>query len=550
VLAGAVLSGCVTIKSQTASQRMPGVATLNLQICVSDRDASTYTTCVPGPGNTPAKNTAEDDNGTDGDTTSGGQPVFGDGQLLVGFRVPDGTAAPSSFPSSDGRMIFSSSPGYTSALTAEYLPIAGFHWVGYLSTQFSFDVSKDSNRFTTVAPEFVLPPGSDGGPFASPFRWRAVVGSRQISASFPGTSPIDCPVGTAGCFDSPRLSTTSGRASIPGHLSLTVSDFAVIAPAAVTAGQGSTATITFPLKDSDAAIKGAPTLSITAGTNIPGSQPQVGVGTIAIPANGSTSATVSVPVPPGTALGTYDVTLTATGNSNPAGAAVSRSATAKVTVADALAPAIRISTPANGATVTQGQAVTADYGCTDEFNGSGVASCAGPVPTGGAIDTSAVGPHTFTVSASDAAGNTSGLSTTYTVAPRPTVQGADRTAINFGLAFNFSASTNKATKFTSIQVKNVPAGATVSVTCKGNGCPSQKLKGKRKPVAFTKKNAPATVALKPWAKASLPVGTVLTVTVTKPATTGMVKKLTVRARKAPSITTSCLKPGAKKPTRC
>jgi hypothetical protein len=30
----------------------------------------------------------------------------------------------------------------------------------------------------------------------------------------------------------------------------------------------------------------------------------------------------------------------------------------------------------------------------------------------------------------------------------------------------------------------------------------------------------------------------------------MVKKLTVRARKAPSITTSCLKPGAKKPSSC
>jgi hypothetical protein len=52
----------------------------------------------------------------------------------------------------------------------------------------------------------------------------------------------------------------------------------------------------------------------------------------------------------------------------------------------------------------------------------------------------------------------------------------------------------------------VPAGATVSVTCTGKGCPSQKLKGKQKPVAFTKKNAPGTVALKPWAKASLPVG--------------------------------------------
>ena len=52
----------------------------------------------------------------------------------------------------------------------------------------------------------------------------------------------------------------------------------------------------------------------------------------------------------------------------------------------------------------------------------------------------------------------------------------------------FSSAAKKTTKFTTLQVKNVPLGATVTVTCKGKGCPSG-LKGK----GFTKKNAFGTV---------------------------------------------------------
>jgi uncharacterized repeat protein (TIGR01451 family) len=66
-----------------------------------------------------------------------------------------------------------------------------------------------------------------------------------------------------------------------------------------------------------------------------------------------------------------------------------------------------------------GPAVTITYTCSDgAAPNSGIASCSGPVPSGGAIDTSgaAIGPHTFTVTARDNAGNQTQVSVNYNVA--------------------------------------------------------------------------------------------------------------------------------------
>ncbi|HWK26526.1 MAG TPA: hypothetical protein VNS09_08190 [Solirubrobacter sp.] len=524
--AGVVLvvavGGCVSIKSQSASQRLPGVVTLNVQVCVSDRNQDTYTGCVPGV------NTAENDNGTDGDRI-GSTPVVGNGQLLLGFRVPDGTVAPASFRSDDTRALaFNLSPGYTSALTAEYQPISGLHWVGYLSDSTSFNAQVTDNQLTTVRPEFGLPPGA--APYAGPFLWRVVAGSRQNLSTAPASAPIDCPVGDDDCFDSPKLSTLSGAAVLTTSLTTTVSDYAVLAPGAATAGHGETATLTFPLASSDPANKGNLPVTLSAATSVPGAQPALSAGAVTIPRNGQASATVSVAVPPSTALGDYTVTLTAT-----AGTGVTRTRAAKLTVVDRVPPQVSIGTPADGATFVQAQRASAAYSCSDEFNGSGVASCAGPVPVGAAIDTSSPGRHAFTVTATDAAGNTASQTSTYTVTSPP---------VSFNLTFGFSASTRKATKFTALQAKLVPAGSTLTATCRGKGCPTKKVKRKRKAVTFTKHNASGTVTLTPWAKKSLRVGTVLRVVVTKPGAVGMVKTLTVRARKAPKVATACLQAGS------
>ncbi len=83
---------------------------------------------------------------------------------------------------------------------------------------------------------------------------------------------------------------------------------------------------------------------------------------------------------------------------------------------DRLAPSIIVTAPAGSYTV--GQVVKAAYTCTD--GGSGVATCAGTLPSGSPIDTAAAGPHNFTVDATDAAGNHSKLVANYTVAAAPT----------------------------------------------------------------------------------------------------------------------------------
>jgi hypothetical protein len=77
-------------------------------------------------------------------------------------------------------------------------------------------------------------------------------------------------------------------------------------------------------------------------------------------------------------------------------------------------PGITITTPSDGATYTQGQVVDAAFACTPGA-GTSLSSCTGPVADGAAIDTSTLGPHTFTVKAADADGGHTTRSASYTV---------------------------------------------------------------------------------------------------------------------------------------
>jgi Glycine rich protein len=79
-------------------------------------------------------------------------------------------------------------------------------------------------------------------------------------------------------------------------------------------------------------------------------------------------------------------------------------------------PSISITSPANGTTYTQGQAVTAIYSCAPA-GGTGVKTCTGPVANGGALDTSVLGSHSFEVKAEDLDGGKATQSVSYTVAP-------------------------------------------------------------------------------------------------------------------------------------
>lgn len=81
---------------------------------------------------------------------------------------------------------------------------------------------------------------------------------------------------------------------------------------------------------------------------------------------------------------------------------------------DTTSPTITIAVPA-ATPYMLNQVVPADYACADESGGSGLASCAGPVASGSPIDTATVGVKTFTVTATDHAGNTASQSVSYTV---------------------------------------------------------------------------------------------------------------------------------------
>jgi sugar lactone lactonase YvrE len=87
--------------------------------------------------------------------------------------------------------------------------------------------------------------------------------------------------------------------------------------------------------------------------------------------------------------------------------------TAHVVRIDRTPPTIVIAQPPDGAVFLLHQPVAVDYACGDAL--SEVASCAGPVPMGVPLDTSAAGTHAFTVIALDRAGNATTLTHRYAV---------------------------------------------------------------------------------------------------------------------------------------
>jgi hypothetical protein len=112
-------------------------------------------------------------------------------------------------------------------------------------------------------------------------------------------------------------------------------------------------------------------------------------------------------------LGEHSFTVTATDK-----AGNDASAVAHYTVVDVTAPRITLATPSQGVTHDLGQQVAASYSCADEDGGSGLASCTGTVANGAAIDTSSVGEKSFTVNATDNAGNPASQTVTYRVVDR------------------------------------------------------------------------------------------------------------------------------------
>ena len=89
-----------------------------------------------------------------------------------------------------------------------------------------------------------------------------------------------------------------------------------------------------------------------------------------------------------------------------------KSCTVKI---DLTAPVVTITAPVNGASYKLDAAVIAGWTATDALSGINAALTTDTLANGMAIDTSSTGSKTFTVTATDNAGNVTTKTVTYTV---------------------------------------------------------------------------------------------------------------------------------------
>jgi hypothetical protein len=107
--------------------------------------------------------------------------------------------------------------------------------------------------------------------------------------------------------------------------------------------------------------------------------------------------------------GTHRFSVVAFGNAGAVGIEI-----ATYTVVDRRPPRIDIQSPFAGFTYPIDTAASADYRCSSP-GGVWIVSCVGTVPSGDRIPAASVGPHTFTVTATDANGKTTTSSVPYVV---------------------------------------------------------------------------------------------------------------------------------------
>jgi hypothetical protein len=305
----------------------------------------------------------------------------------------------------------------------------------------------------------------------------------------------------------------------------TVSITALPFDASNNAGTLATRTVTVD-KHVDIALDSLP--AFTSAATLPlGFTKELGAGTTCA-LNGGVATACSSPYSPIDATtpdGSYTYSVTATDTAGNV-ATVQRSF-----VLDRTAPQVGIASgPADG---SSGTATTATFGLTVadaaidtmtcKLDAGQPASCASMSATYASL---AVGPHTFTVTGTDKAGNSTSLSRTWTVtAPPVPAQAETGGQPTGGLLANTAKVTVKAqrtarwTRLKKLRITSIPSGAKVTIACKGGkkkGCPKRKT-------------------LAALTKARLKPGAVITITIAKAGMETKTVSVTIRKGKAPKV---------------
>jgi hypothetical protein len=215
--------------------------------------------------------------------------------------------------------------------------------------------------------------------------------------------------------------TPEPTAATLGSSPTTLNDSAVLS-----GGNAPTGTITFTLvAPAGGGVVDTETVSVS------------GDGTYATPAGYAVPATAA-------AVGTYQWTAAYSGDANNNGS--SDSGPGEQVTVSAANPTASVTTPADGAVYVLGQAAASSFTCTDGIGGPGITTCLNQAdqPSGQPVDTSTLGMHTFTVTASSGDNQTghSGVSCTVAAAPSASISsplGGGVYAVGQSVATSFSS---------------------------------------------------------------------------------------------------------------
>lgn len=154
----------------------------------------------------------------------------------------------------------------------------------------------------------------------------------------------------------------------------------------------------------------------------------------------------------------------------------------------------------------------------------GFAACTGP--NFETVSGLAAGTYVLEVAARDGSGNVDPTPAARRFSVRATPGAARKIKIPVTVNFAYSS----AVRLTKLQLKHVPRGSSVRLSCTGKGCP----KALKKP--FTKRKLSGTVSLAQFTKKPFKAGVKLKFVVSNPDWRTTTKTLTFRARKAPRVT--------------